>query len=210
MILVLKRTNEEFSVESGLNSFYFENKEYYRNVLYSLEEEISLIDHSNLISFSKCLVIKNILDIDLNDKKNVGFLYKLLTKKIKSEHYDDFKSVVSNFYKLFDDLLFEVDLPVEFNEEDITKLLQSFDFKFKSSNNYYVSALSDYFRTSMLINNFNAIMTFNLTNMLTNNEIFLLNEELKKSQIAVIDFDVFAGNNLPNKIIVIDDDLCII
>ena len=204
--ILLKTVLSNIELDYGYNSIILNNKELYRKTYYTPLEEMIISTNSEEISTSKINIIKNILDFDINEKKNITELYKYMDKNVTSnfteEKYDLYSQITS-----FLDLVLDNDINnLEYNIDiDFSKFLQSVDLKYKLSDNFienivnYITYVS---KKSVLV------ITYSLNTYLEQNEIETLNSELSKRQISLVDISSNVTNQFTK--LIIDKDLCII
>lgn len=220
--LELKLTCESFKLNmNNFNTVIIENKCLYyeflyycfcgfggsKNFIYSLE-----------MSSSDCLdnyvfFVDNILDMNINTKKNINALYKI----IKSKYFDNLKSELNDLKTKIVDIVskisldFDVELVFsdELTENDIFKIV---DLRFAESDLDILHKLIKYI---FVVNELLGVKIFvlhSLHSFLCNDQIEVLLKETSIRQISLIIIEnSFNFEPIKDEIIsIVDKDLCLI
>lgn len=67
--ILLSKISKIHSVDIGLNPIVIMDKIYYREIYYMFEDELVISQNNRELKKNEIVIIKNPLDIDLNDKK---------------------------------------------------------------------------------------------------------------------------------------------
>lgn len=209
--LHLKQINQKIDLNNEIKIIRVENVELYKELYFNLPNSITISKNNSLIDFDKIsTVLFSPLDLKINDKKMINFLYK----KFESRLDDEARSILSDIelksIKLLELLSYITGLEITYEHNiDFAKLLASFNVKFdepKYSN--YTELFIRYCKLCREIFKIEIIFSFGITNILTENEMNEINYQLSQNDIDVIDF-IFTTKSINNSII-IDDDWCII
>lgn len=195
-------------LDAGLNLIQIESPKLFRQLYLCCDEEIFLVENGKDI---KRETIKNILEIDLNEKKNITSLYKEILRHMRLNHQDEYIKSLNSLTNLIYDVQTElVNSEIEISEKiDEEKILQALNVGYKSSDDF-VYDLINYLKIKSFNSNISFFLTFNLCLYLTCEEVSLLNKEIKKLMIYIIDINSMFVDNNDIKSIIIDQDYCII
>ena len=195
-------------LDTGLNFIQIESPKLFRQLYLYCDEEIFLVENGKDI---KRETIKNILEIDLNEKKNITSLYKEILRHMRLNHQDEYIKSLNSLTNLIYDVQTElVNSEIEISEKiDEEKILQALNVGYKSSDDF-VYDLINYLKIKSYNSNISFFLTFNLNLCLTSEEFGLLNKEMKKLMIYFIDVNSKLVDNGDTKNIIIDQDYCII
>lgn len=195
-------------LDTGLNFIKIESPKLFRQLYLCCDEEIFLIENGKDI---KRETIKNILEIDLNEKKNITSLYKEILRHVRLNHLDEYIKCLNSLTNLIYDVQTElVNSEIEVSEKiDEEKILQALNVDYKSSEDF-IYDLIKYLKIKSFNSNISFFLTFNLNLCLTSEEVSLLNKEMKKLMIYIIDINSALVDNDDIKNIIIDQDYCII
>lgn len=196
------------NLDLGVNQIITENPKIFREIYLNFSENIVITNFGEEV---KNEIIKNPLDIDLSDKKMTNALYKEILRHIKLNDEDTLLKIINELNELIRNV--EQDLvnsDIEVGEKiDDEKLLQALNVAYRNDDNY-LQAFISYIKTKCFNNNINVYVTFNLSNVIDDNEIKQLNLEMQKLGIYIVDFISIIAKNNATKLITIDSDLCII
>ena len=202
--------NENISLKYGINSLTFENPAIYRDVYYNTLENIKILDGVNECTSSKLIIIKDLLNLSINDKKNLTYLFKLSNIVLKEKYESEYLNIIMNLKELLSNLTNSIDLNIEFDEVDTSKLFQAFNLKYSDENLNYIENVLSYISIINAINSPKLFITFNLMNYITEEEYKLLEKELLIKQIIILDISLNLIKNFSDNIFNVDDNYCII
>lgn len=202
--------NENISLKYGINSLTFENPAIYRDVYYNTLENIKILDGVNECTASKLIIIKDLLNLSINDKKNLTYLFKLSNIVLKEKYESEYLNIIMNLKELLSNLTDSIDLNIEFDEVDTSKLFQAFNLKYSDENLNYIENVLSYISIINAINSPKLFITFNLMNYITEEEYKLLEKELLIKQIIILDISLNLIKNFSDNIFNVDDNYCII
>lgn len=195
-------------LDTGLNFIKIESPKLFRQLYLCCDEEIFLIENGKDV---KRETIKNILEIDLNEKKNITSLYKEILRHMRLNHQDEYIKSLNSITKLIYDVQTElINSEIEVSEKiDEEKILQALNVGYKTSDDF-IYDLINYLKIKSFNSNISFFLTFNLNLFLTCEEVGLLNKEIQKLMIYIIDINSTLVDNDDTKNIIIDQDYCII
>ena len=204
--------------DNSIINIKFNNRKLFLEFYYALENK-----DSEIINLSKNFIknynlnkdtifIKNLLDLDLNDKKILTSLYKIIDKKAADYHekMEEIKNRISN---LLIELSLELEGEIEFNDEfPLSKLLSISNFQFSKSENSCLNNLITYIIQFKNITNLHFIFINDGLRYLNENEIKMIKDFLLKEGISLINF-YFDNSKILDKecctLINIDEDCCL-
>lgn len=202
--------NENISLKYGINSLIFENPATFRDIYYNTLENIKILDGVNECTASKLIIIKDLLNLSINDKKNLTYLFKLSNIVLKEKYESEYLNIIMNLKELLSNLTDSIDLNIEFDEVDTSKLFQAFNLKYSDENLNYIENVLSYISIINAINSPKLFITFNLMNYITEEEYKLLEKELLIKQIIILDISLNLIKNFSDNIFNVDDNYCII
>lgn len=202
--------NENISLKYGINSLIFENPATFRDIYYNTLENIKILDGVNECTASKLIIIKDLLNLSINDKKNLTYLFKLSNIVLKEKYESEYLNIIMNLKELLSNLTDSIDLNIEFDEVDTSKLFQAFNPKYSDENLNYIENVLSYISIINAINSPKLFITFNLMNYITEEEYKLLEKELLIKQIIILDISLNLIKNFSDNIFNVDDNYCII
>ncbi len=203
--------NNKFELTYGINNMVIRNHVLYRNIYNNFFDNIALLDGITECSQASSYFLKQPLDITANEKKNVTYLFKIINKAIKDKCEDEYLKIIASLNDLLNEVSNYLDVDIEYDEVDFSKLLQSFNVKYGEEDKNYIELLTSFINTINVVNKPKLFISFNLSNLLTNDEYNLLKEELLIKQIILLDVLISPQDKINNeKTFVIDDDYCII
>ncbi len=193
---------EEISIEDSVN---------YRNIYFKLLDEIIYSENNNVIDIEKKgLIIRNPLDLNLNEKKLINALYKELNHSLNDENKLIFNEIESKLMELVDYLSSDLDYSIDYNNEiDINKLFSSIDVRFNEIEfDNYLEMLVQFIKIYNSVLSIKCVVSFGLFSILSKNEIELLKEEIKSMDLTLLNFECKSKTDV--KSLIVDSDYCII
>ena len=203
--ILFKTLLYNLSIDYGYTNVIIEHKELFRKLYYNTFEELIISEVGSEIPSSKISVINNLLDIDINEKKNITDLYKHLNKRLSTKLIDDTNMFIGALKNYIDSIQNDFNETLDYELElDFNKLFQSINLRYYIDNNFIIDLIL-YLKH---IGSYKIIITFNLNNYLTDQEIDIISNELKINQIILL--NISSNTNFKNTTLTIDKDLCII
>lgn len=193
---------EEISIEDSAN---------YRNIYFKLLDEIIYSENNNVIDIEKKgLIIRNPLDLNLNEKKLINALYKELNHSLNDVNKLIFNEIESKLMELVDYLSSDFDYSIDYNNEiDINKLFSSIDVRFNEIEfDNYLEMLIQFIKIYNSVLSIKCVVSFGLFSILSKNEIELLKKEIKSMDLTLLNFECKSKTNV--KSLIVDSDYCII
>ncbi len=201
--------NQEINLKYGLNALTFENPTMFRQMYYNLFENIKLLDGIVECQSSKIIIIKDVLNVSINEKKNLTYLFKLTNIILKEKYETDYLKILTMLKNLLANITDSMDLDVEFEEVDTTKLFQSFNLKYQEDNLSYLGSIISYISIINTITSPKVFITYNLLNYLTEEEYNSLQQEFAIKQIVLLDISLNLIKNKCQNLFNVDDEYCI-
>lgn len=207
--------NQLIEFDSNIKTIKLTNTSNYRSLSLDITHQITVSEHDSIIDIPKnVLIIYNPYEINLNDKKFLNALYKELEHSIDDEEKIVIQKLEKIGFDLLDDLQLKTSLPFEYQEEiDISKLFATFNVSFpKIDYQNYLELITNYFKIATVYLKTKFVISFGLLNLLTNDEIEILNKELSYNNLVLLDISFLKENNNEESKnnYVISDDWCII
>jgi len=216
MIFKYKGIEKEFIIDGG-NSYnlIIENPRYLysflKDIINSNEETIVLSKDYKLISFNKkAIVIENLYNFEINNKKILSSFYKLIEEKYNKLEYtkyiDDINILIN---KIFYDLNLELDVSIDYKDTIVLKdLLNTVELKVLDESKTILEKLILYIKLINNISNIKIVFIPFLNSFLDKNEIKLLQEELSLMEICLFNISSYDQNIANFEKTVVDYDLC--
>ena len=218
MKLKIKNIEYEFLIENGnIYNIIIENPSFLHHLLNIFDEknedEIFIYDNSLLKVEDNILYIHNFhsFENEINSRKNLNVHYQQIEKFNVT---DDEKLQLSIISQDIDELINKISLKSnvqmqhnsQFSFKDLF-ILTNLKFCISTENNflmqfiYYLKSITNFY-------NFKIVIFFNLFDLLSQNDIFLLQSELSYLNLAIINISGHKNYKKCTKTIIIDEDLC--
>lgn len=207
----IKSLNELAILDEPIIEIIFDDVIAYWNFTYELESQFIYSEDNQLVDLNKKMIrINNPFVLEINNKKIIAQLYKKILKRLTDEQKSMISNIEMSIFKLLDQLLTEDEITLTYSTElNFLDILSICKVEFRKINYenylemlvYYLKIKNEYNHTSIIISN-------GLLNILTEEEIKLLEVELKLLGMNVIDISVNTKENKVRKM-VIDEDWCI-
>lgn len=219
-ILKYKYINEELILNGKLHyNIIIENADFYQRFVYGIKNQIDNGDEFFIYSenyipqktLPKAILITDLFNLDINDKKIISFLYKKIEKEsmiIKRKELDELNESLINFLDGINDLY---GYNFVYNENiSLIGLFKIYDLKHDIITSSFLEALIHYLKIISELCNISLFFTLNLNSMLSKDEIAYLYKELDLLNIDLINISPYfrrqSSENERN--IIIDHDLC--
>lgn len=153
------------------------------------------------------------MNLDLNTKKNLNSLNKILLKTTYENLNKDLENLKKEVLKIVKSISLELEVSVSIKEEikadDLFKIV---DIKFSESQENILEKLINYIIVISKLQAKNIFLILHIKEYLTDEEIFTVIKELSLHEIFLIDFEtrIFSGNEQSYNKIIIDEDGCLI
>ena len=179
-----------------------------KNEYFAFFNDDKKLDISNESAF-----IYNLFSLDLNTKKNINALYKILKKTIPETLQDDIKNIRESIFEVVKkiSLEFEIELNVnsEIREDDLFKII---DLRFSENDDSLLLRFKKYIETIYELINIKVFFTYRLHEYFEKDELNLLTHELFYKNISIINIE--QSNNFEKTrdetFVIVDHDLCVI
>lgn len=215
--LTIHGIEKEFIIDAGLiYCINIENRNFYLKLMDSFlnndNDFIFYLEKNELVDISKRdLIINDIYNISPNNKKILNSLYKRINEKMLNQQIkDNIQNINLNLLNILEEISLNLNLSIDYDLDlDITKILSLYKFSFKEDSISLVDKLITYIKANMEIMNVTFVISFNIIQLLSNDDLILFQKELELLNISLINFN-FIGKTT-NKFIeytTIDDDLC--
>ncbi len=205
--LLIPRIEFRENINTGLNIINIKDYKLFRDCYFNFDENIILTDLGKDV---KKEIIKNALEIELNDKKSIALLYKEIYRNIKKLNEVQVSIIFEKLKEIiYNSLINLINSEVEVNDIDFNKMLQSFNICYKSDLDFILLILS-YIKTRCFHTNNNVFIFFNLSSVLSAKEMELLDIETQKLKILIVDITTVSNDRTNFNVMTIDEDLCII
>ena len=207
--IFFKQFNFLIEFDKNIKKCNIESSSIYRETAINIKDLITYSSDDIPLDVEKnAFIIHNPYIFNINDTKNLKYLYKNLEINIKKNFLNDVIKLESDVLELIEIITNDFDFPLDYNENiDLQKLFVSVGLEFKEPTTY-IEKLVYYIKLIKEINKISLIISFGLLNLLEENEIDLLEKELIINEIVLIDFNLSHKN--ANVDIIIDQDWCII
>lgn len=206
--LFIREINELVILDKPLVSIRFTDPVAYRNFIFNLDDNLVLSINDSQVNFqTKSLIINNPLNIEINDKKTLTSLYKKLTYRISDNIRKQIVKVEKDIFDFIEMISMESDCMLEYSDSfDIVKILQMYQVAIKEvKKENFLEFILTYIKINFELNNYCIVLSFGLTQLLTEEEIIILKNELAINQICIVDF-YFNNNNPQIDYLTIDNE----
>lgn len=209
--MFIKPINSLIEFDKPIIQIIFENNVDFRNFIENIEDNVIYSENDESLELNKkTIIINNIYNIDINDKKNITFLYKNIVNQLSEKQKESFDKINNELLNVIKDINNTNDYGIDFEDSfDITKILNLYQVKFCLDEQNYLEKLAKYIEITSSVSKINTFISFSLIRILSEEEVNLLVKELSLSKINLIDFD-FQNSKKEIKYYEIDEDWCII
>ncbi len=214
---------EPINLEVGyFYNFVVENIDLFRKIYWSLFTEfefddipIKILDDNNFQAHfdELCCPITNILNTDLNSKKNLNILNKIFKKTYYGSLDDDIVSLKNKAKEIVNNISLDLDIPIAVNNDISTDdLFKLFNVRFIDEKENLLESFINFVKVISELQQKNIFIVVHLKEFFTKNELETLIKETSYRQIIFINIET---NNLGEKItdektIIIDKDYCVL
>ncbi len=215
--------NEEVYLTSNkLNTLIVENKEYYRDLIKSLYFEYLQNDNSlftfykddSILDFdSNISVIFNIFSLDLNNKKNINYLYRIIKKTYYDKLDEDINNIKQKALEIIKEISLDLNIELDMNNEIKTEdLFKMFDIKIKDNEEILLKRLINYMFVMQELQKYSIFIIIHLKEYFSDEEILDIIKECAYKDIILFDIETIneTSNILKENKIIIDKDCCVI
>ncbi len=206
--IFIKPINELIIVNEEITNMCFVDKTNYRDFVINLYDNIILsIDDTPVSIDSKALIIFDPLNIEINDKKTLTLLYKKLSHRVSEKVQEKIRKIEQDILELLEIVSVESMFPIEYEDSfELIKIFQMYQISIQElKKENYLEFIVTYIKTNLELNNYNIVVSFGLTRLLTADEINKLTKELAINQISIVDF-YYDDSKPKDNYLVIDSD----
>lgn len=207
-----KSLHKLFPFHEPILTIQFENPIIFRNLHYTLEEELEFSDENSLLVFdSSVYILSDIFELSLKDKKIVNALYKKLENSISTVVEEKIIDMKHQFVNILEDLSMNLDFSIQYNEDfSFSKVLSLFQVDFEEfDKKNYLEHLVSFFKIVSELLNLDLFISFGISTHLTKEEYIRLKKELSIQNIYILDLCYTPIIHQKNSLLV-DSDWCII
>ena len=215
--LKIKGIESEIRLYAGnIHYVCIENLELYFTIVHSLIDS----DNDNII-YSEDYVIKpfeknsilitDIFNIDINNKKILSALYKYIDKnKFNLGIKEKLDNINNKIINVLEDISLDMNVPMDFNDDlDINKLLSMYNFSFLDDNTISpCERLIKYIKAYLEISYISIVFLIDIMKYFNENDKNEIEKEMSYLGITIIDISLFSKTRNRENLIIIDDDLC--
>lgn len=210
--LFIKLIQKKIDIDSSIIKINIEEPLCFRGISCNFVENIVYSDNDIVLDLSKkAIVIYNPYQINVNESKLLKHLYKKLEKTILEEYPNMLSELEKILFAMLDELINKSNYPIDYQSNiDISKLLSCLNVNYDDIPlDKYVEKLIRYISINKEINNdIDLIISYGLLNLLTQKELYILEEKLCDLDITLIDISFIQKNTEPS--LIVDGDWCII
>ena len=213
MRLRFKNIDYDFLIGNGeVYNIKIENPHYLYSFIKDIKDmngdAIFLYD-GDLLDLNKYIVyLENILQLDINSKKQITSLYNQIEKNEINDNYRQQLSDINTLIiKLINEITLNSNIKLNYDDAlDFKTLFSSINLKYYQDSQNFIDDFINFIKILKEISKVSVIITINLYDFLTLEDIQKLIEELKYLHLSIINI----GNNKSGttKNIIIDQDLC--
>lgn len=215
----------EFNINQSIDAFdsillIIQNKKKLLQVLNDISNDcyelefIKIIDErGKILKFEDYIdATISIFNIDINNKKNLNALFRQIKKINYDSIYDSINQITNNLQALFNNINLESSLELindlNISEDDILKLLK---IQINDKSNNLLVKIMNYIKVGFELRKVYKYLFFNLSSLLSFDEITLLIHDCKLIGIQIINIEYLDINKGPFDIKkVIDEDICLL
>ena len=216
MILQFKGIEYKFLIGNGeIYNLKIENQHFLADILSWLqemdEEKIMLFDTIFLDLQKYLLFLSDVINLDLNIKKQLTTLYTNIDKNIIKDEQRIKLSVITEYISdLMKDITIDNNVELDYDASiDFKTLFSAINLRYKTEDQYYFHKLIYYLKATIDISKYKVFICYSLLDLLTDFEIDLLKELLEYNHLSLISIGNSSVRN-GVKTIIVDSDLCLI
>jgi CRISPR type II-A-associated protein Csn2 len=187
--------------EFGINLIKTLNKEDSKLYFVKKGEEIR--------NFNKIMYINNLFEIDINNKKFLTLLNKLIIQQLQTNMHE-INSVYQQFYSIISNAIEKFDSPITINEEvDYTCLIKLFNPIINNNDEDLFEKIINFINVAIEFAELKLLIFFNIEEFLSEEELLELIKICNYKEVTLLFIQGRHIYKLPNeKCLIIDKDLC--
>lgn len=212
-ILRIKNIEYAFEIESGKTyNLVIENSQFLYEVISYLnimDEDVVMIFDEGQLKTSKYLIfITDPLNLGINSKKQLSFLYNELERNYFDDNKKEKLSIINELsLELMNEIVLDSNQHIEFdNIFEIKDFLSLLNVKYKENRESYLEYLMSFINIVKSSSDIKCFIIYNFLDLLNDEDILILKKELEFNHISLINLGNKRRNNIEN--IIIDRDLC--
>lgn len=207
----IKPINNLIELDKSIIQIIFDNNLDFRNFINNIDDNIIYSENDDIYEISKKItIISDIYCFNINDKKNLTYLYKNIINSLDNDLKQRLLNVNVDLINIISSINETSEYTIDFEDDfDITKIFNLYQVKFNIEDLNYLELLVKYIEIISKVNKTTTFFSFSLLRILSNDEIELLTKELSLINVNLIDFD-FNNTKKEIKYYEIDEDWCII
>lgn len=205
-------TSKFYSIIIENKAFNYEICKYLYNDFCSNVEYFKIFkDDKKLDISNESIFIYNLFSLDLNTKRNINALYKLLKKSCSDSLQSDIKNIKNSILEVVKRISLDFDIELDVNndikEDDFFKIV---DLRFGDEDFSYLLKLKKYIDTAYELMGVKVFFINHIHDYFENNEINTLIRELSYKQISIFNIEQsnLIGKAENEEFIIVDHDLC--
>lgn len=207
--IYIEKIHRLFELENQITSIRVENPILFRDIYKNIAENIVFSSNDKAIGEDNIYILYDPLNFEINSKKNINLLYKLLAKNSTQLESDKLEYIKTIAIDIVDSLsnstnfLIDYDLDITFSKLfNLIKL----EFKFDDSDDF-INNFLNLLEVLPEIMNLEILVTFNLCSLIIETEYQQILEKARENNIKILNFSL-ETNDFYNY--AIDFDLCVV
>lgn len=196
-----------------------ENPRFFREFVSGIEQQIEgedtyliCLDGAKEFQLSKCArLITDLFAIPIDEKKSSTLLYKDIEKNISEEARADLEKLSMGINTFISDVIEDYSLPLTYSPNfSLSSLMKMVDLKPEYRPASFLQSILDRIRTLSTLFNKNLFFLVNLHDVLDRDELTIFYQEIALMDIDVVVVDAREpkDSDAPEKVVIIDQDLC--
>ncbi|MDR3249689.1 MAG: type II-A CRISPR-associated protein Csn2 [Mycoplasmataceae bacterium] len=195
----------------NINSIKFDNKkDFYEFISYASNEKeadewFNVYEDNKSHNFvSICKVLVDLFNVDLNDKKIINALYKVITKdSLDQETTNQISTINTEISNLIDGKLQNYNFPIIYDSNlDIAAFLKMCDVQFNFDNKDLLTKMTNYIDILLEFTSYKVLLIPHLYQLLDENQIKELISYIANKNLYIISCITKDNNAIPNKKII--------
>ncbi|MDR0935003.1 MAG: type II-A CRISPR-associated protein Csn2 [Erysipelotrichaceae bacterium] len=168
-------------------------------------------DDKKLDITNEATFVFNLFSLDLNTKRNINALYKILRKSCSDTLQADIKNIKNEIVKVVQQISLDFDIELGVNndirEDDLFKIV---DLRFSEGDDSYLLRFKKYVETVYELLGVRVFFIYHLHDYFNKNELDTIFHELSYKNMSLINLEISQNyeKSENEEFIVIDQDLC--
>lgn len=216
MIMSFGKVINQLTIDSFVTSLNFQNRNEYIDFYYSLLNKDSdsvfiTLDNKRIDLSKESFFLESLFSFDLNEKTNLKSLYKNAEASLTDKENEEFAKINERIFKFLSELYPENKLETIFSERvDIADLLSLFKYRYLNECSNLVEYFCSVLKMISMLRKMKIVFLNGILKLFTNEELKLIDEELKHLYLFLIDVDYLKSRDLSisdTKCFTIDENL---